>query len=118
MNEKDGADPKGNGTNDLLSKPAYSLPYDAVVAELGSRIEEGLSDDEAGRRLQHYGPNKIEEGEGVSLTKISVRQVANAMMLVKPPIFLQHENYTSLTCFYAIGPNHGHGCQFRHSIVD
>jgi Na+-exporting ATPase len=82
MNEKDGADPKGNGTNDLLSKPAYSLPYDAVVAELGSRIEEGLSDDEAGRRLQHYGPNKIEEGEGVSLTKISVRQVANAMMLV------------------------------------
>lgn len=118
MNGKDAANPKKNETNDPLSKPAYSLPYDAVIAELESQIEEGLTDDEASRRLQHYGANKIEEGEGVSLTKIFVRQVANAMMLVKPLIFFQHRKYTSLTCFHALGPNHGNGCQFWHSIVD
>lgn len=117
MNEKDAANPGGNGTNDPLSKPAYSLPYGAVIAELGSRIEEGLGDDEAGRRLQHYGANKIEEGEGVSLTNIFVRQVANAMMLVKLPIFF-HGKHTSLTSFHTLGPNHGNGRQFRYSIVD
>lgn len=67
-------------------KPAHSLLYDVVIAELRSQIEEGLTDDEAGRRLQHYGANKIEEGGGVSLTKIFVRQIANAIMLVKLPM--------------------------------
>jgi magnesium-transporting ATPase (P-type) len=70
--------------NDLLSKPAHSLPYDIVVQELGSQVDEGLSNDEAARRLQQYGPNKLEDGKGISVLKILVGQVANAMMLVKP----------------------------------
>ncbi|BCS21071.1 cation-translocating P-type ATPase [Aspergillus puulaauensis] len=65
-----------------LSLPAYSLPYELVLQELGTRTDEGLTKDEAARRLQQYGPNKLDEGEGVSLLKILVRQVANAMMLV------------------------------------
>ncbi|KAJ5144839.1 ATPase P-type K/Mg/Cd/Cu/Zn/Na/Ca/Na/H-transporter [Penicillium atrosanguineum] len=41
-----------------------------------------LGPDEASHRLQEYGPNKLDEGEGVSVVKILIRQVANAMMLV------------------------------------
>ncbi|KAB8072501.1 hypothetical protein BDV29DRAFT_177305 [Aspergillus leporis] len=66
----------------LLSQPAHTLPYIEVVKELGARVEEGLSNEEASQRLQQYGPNKLDEGEGVSVIKILVRQVANAMMLV------------------------------------
>ncbi|KAB8265759.1 hypothetical protein BDV32DRAFT_158112 [Aspergillus pseudonomiae] len=65
-----------------LSQPAHTLPYDVVIRELGSRLDEGLSSDEAKQRLHQYGPNKLEEGEGVSVIKILIRQVANAMMLV------------------------------------
>ncbi|KAJ5751320.1 hypothetical protein N7533_008348 [Penicillium manginii] len=65
-----------------LSQPAHSLTYEAVIKELGTELDEGLSPGEATRRLDQYGPNKLDEGEGVSVVKILVRQVANAMMLV------------------------------------
>ncbi|KAL2870176.1 cation-translocating P-type ATPase [Aspergillus lucknowensis] len=65
-----------------LSQPAYSLPFEVVLKELGTNLDEGLTKDEASRRLQQYGPNKLDEGEGVSIVKILIRQVANAMMLV------------------------------------
>ncbi|KAH2986156.1 hypothetical protein KXV25_000823 [Aspergillus fumigatus] len=65
-----------------LSHPAHTLPYEVVLKELSTRLDEGLTPDEAARRLQTYGPNKLDEGEGVSVVKILVRQVANAMMLV------------------------------------
>ncbi|KAL3473564.1 hypothetical protein BJX99DRAFT_233416 [Aspergillus californicus] len=65
-----------------LSQPSYCLPYEVVLKEIGTRLDEGLTKDEAAHRLQQYGPNKLDEGEGVSVIKILVRQVANAMMLV------------------------------------
>ncbi|KAL4815455.1 hypothetical protein BDW67DRAFT_164059 [Aspergillus spinulosporus] len=77
------ADPGGvRPGHAALSQPAYCLPFDVVLRELGTNIDEGLTKDEAARRLQQYGPNKLDEGEGVSVVKILVRQVANAMMLV------------------------------------
>jgi magnesium-transporting ATPase (P-type) len=69
-----------------LSQPAHSLTYEAVIKELGTELDEGLSPGEATRRLDQYGPNKLDEGEGVSVVKILVRQVANAMMLVRGPL--------------------------------
>lgn len=76
-----------------LSQPAHTLPYDVVISELGTRLDEGLSNDEAKHRLQQYGPNKLDEGEGVSVIKILIRQVANAMMLVKgPTLFYQKQS--------------------------
>ncbi|CAG7927826.1 unnamed protein product [Penicillium olsonii] len=71
----------GSGASPL-SQPAHTLPYEAVIKKLGTEVDEGLSTEEASRRLQEYGPNKLDEGEGVSVIKIFVRQVANAMMLV------------------------------------
>ncbi|KAL4865262.1 hypothetical protein BDV12DRAFT_174880 [Aspergillus spectabilis] len=77
------ADPAGPRPGHAsLSQPAYCLPYEVVLKEIGTKIDEGLTKDEAARRLEQYGPNKLDEGEGVSVVKILVRQVANAMMLV------------------------------------
>ncbi|KAJ5397060.1 ATPase P-type K/Mg/Cd/Cu/Zn/Na/Ca/Na/H-transporter [Penicillium cosmopolitanum] len=65
-----------------LTQPAHSVPYEVVIKVLSTEIDGGLAPDEASRRLEQYGPNKLDEGEGVSVVKILVRQVANAMMLV------------------------------------
>ncbi|KAK1144299.1 P-type ATPase [Aspergillus melleus] len=65
-----------------LSHPAHTLPYHVVIKELETRIDEGLSNEEAQHRLQEYGPNKLEEGEGVSIIKILVRQVLLLAMAV------------------------------------
>ncbi|GAT29612.1 sodium P-type ATPase [Aspergillus luchuensis] len=65
-----------------LSAPAHTLPYASVLQELSVNSEEGLSTQEAKSRLQKWGPNELEGDEGISLAKIIIRQVANAMMLV------------------------------------
>jgi Na+-exporting ATPase len=81
------------GHGQALSQPAHTLPFEVVIRELGTQLDEGLTRAEAARRLQTYGPNKLEEGERVSVVKILVRQIANAMMLVKAPTlrcFLKH----------------------------
>lgn len=52
-----------------LSRPAHSLTYEAVIKELSTELDEGLSPDEATRRLEQYGPNKLDEGEGVSVVR-------------------------------------------------
>jgi len=96
MGEKIASSSDALERNDPLSKPAHSLPCDLVVGELGSKIDEGLSTDEAARRLQKYGPNKLEDGAGISILKILVAQVANAMMLVKPTISCWLETNTRI----------------------
>ncbi|KAL4916017.1 hypothetical protein BDW62DRAFT_212310 [Aspergillus aurantiobrunneus] len=83
MPDEKHSSPPQNGADALvLSQAAHTLTYEAVVRELGTGLDEGLSPEEASRRLQEHGPNKLDEGEGVSMVKILVRQVANAMMLV------------------------------------
>lgn len=69
-----------------LRQPAHTLTWEAVIKELTTGLDEGLTPDEACHRLQQYGPNRLDEGEGVSVIKILVRQVANAMMLVRYPL--------------------------------
>ncbi|PYH75411.1 sodium ion P-type ATPase [Aspergillus uvarum CBS 121591] len=66
----------------FLSQPAHCLQYEIVLNQLGVEADEGLTQEDAAQRLQLYGPNKLDESEGVSIIKILVRQVANAMMLV------------------------------------
>jgi magnesium-transporting ATPase (P-type) len=43
----------------------------------------GLSHSEAESRLQHYGPNKVEGAEGLSLWKILLRQMSNSLTFVR-----------------------------------
>jgi hypothetical protein len=68
-----------------LSKPAHSLKHEEVVTEIGTDDLDGLTSAEAGCRLSKYGRNVLDHGHGVYPAKILIRQVANAMMLVKRP---------------------------------
>lgn len=86
--EKQNITPDSGSGGSPLTQPAHTQTYEAVIKELSTGLDEGLAPDEASRRLQQYGPNKLDEGEGVSLVKIFVRQVANAMMLVSGPLSL------------------------------
>lgn len=65
-----------------LSQPAHSLSFEAVIRELGSNSDDGLTTAEVKQRLEKYGQNILEGDDGVSIAKIFIRQVANAMMLV------------------------------------
>jgi Na+-exporting ATPase len=65
-----------------LSQPAHSLSFEAVIRELGTNSDDGLTSAEVKERLEKYGQNILEGDEGVSIAKIFIRQVANAMMLV------------------------------------
>lgn len=69
-------------TQQPLSQPAHSLSFDDVIRELGTNSDDGLTSAEVKERLQKYGENMLEGDEGVSLAKIVIRQIANAMMLV------------------------------------
>ncbi|KAA8643753.1 cation-translocating P-type ATPase [Aspergillus tanneri] len=70
------------GTEQPLSQPAHSLHFETVIHELSVSSDEGLTSAEVKKRLDQYGPNELEGGEGVSMIKIVIRQIANAMMLV------------------------------------
>ena len=65
-----------------LSKPPHCLSYTAVLEQLSTDADDGLANAEARSRLETYGHNRLEEGEGLSIGKILLRQIANAMMLV------------------------------------
>jgi magnesium-transporting ATPase (P-type) len=68
--------------NKPLTLPAHSLTLEQVVDELKTETWSGLDDAEAKRRLENYGPNELGEAEGVSVVKILIAQIANAMTLV------------------------------------
>lgn len=65
-----------------LAQPAYRLVPDEVARQLGTNFEKGLSKQEAKRRHGLVGDNALEGGEGVSIWRVLVRQVANALTLV------------------------------------
>jgi Na+-exporting ATPase len=69
-------------TQQPLSQPAHSLTYTDVINQLGTNSDDGLTSGEVKQRLETYGENMLEGDEGVSLAKIVIRQIANAMMLV------------------------------------
>ncbi|KAJ4374132.1 P-type ATPase [Neocucurbitaria cava] len=69
-------------SNRPLSLPAHSLTVAQAVDELKTEGWSGLDNAEAKRRLDDYGTNELGEVEGVSVIKILIAQVANAMTMV------------------------------------
>ena len=69
-------------SNHPLSLPAHSLTAVQVVDELSTDTWSGLDNAEVKRRLENYGTNELGEAEGVSVVRILVAQVANAMTMV------------------------------------
>lgn len=65
-----------------LDRPAYRLWPDEVEKLLDTNIERGLSKQEAKHRHELVGDNALEGGKGVSILKVLVRQVGNALTLV------------------------------------
>ncbi len=66
--------------------PAVSVPWakswEETVEELDVSPEEGLSQDEASRRLEKYGPNAIKSRPKRSMWDIFVDQAANLVVLL------------------------------------
>lgn len=98
----------GSGqANELLSALPHALSMEQFMSEVCTHQELGLAASEAAFRLEKFGPNGIDKGEGVSVTKILVRQIANAMILVIPttsPLKTHRSSDPGVT-----GPDYSHG---------
>lgn len=69
-------------SNSPISRPPHVLPFDKVIQELQTDSDEGLSPQEAEKRLEKYGRNEFGEAKGVQPLRILGAQLANAMTLV------------------------------------
>lgn len=63
----------------IFSRPPYQLSAEQIADEFGVNVETGLPPIEAGQRLEKYGNNQLDGGEGVPIWKVLVKQVSNAM---------------------------------------
>lgn len=63
-------------------QPWHSLETSSVIAAFNTDVERGLSTEEALRRKEAYGPNKIEMQKRISALKIFARQFANLMIVI------------------------------------
>ncbi|QQL46202.1 cation-translocating P-type ATPase [Sulfuriroseicoccus oceanibius] len=59
----------------------HALARDAVLEALEAR-EDGLSEDEAGRRLALYGPNRLPECQPTPLWRIGLRQFCSPLIYI------------------------------------
>lgn len=82
-------------SNKPLSRPAHALTHQQLAEELNADPLNGLSADEASRRLEEFGKNDLGEAEGVQPLKIVIAQVANAMTLVAVSISFHHDRQVS-----------------------
>jgi Ca2+-transporting ATPase len=60
----------------------YRLDTDASLAELKTDPKTGLSPDEAARRLEEYGQNKLPSGQRVNLLELIISQFKNIMVII------------------------------------
>ena len=65
-----------------LGAPAYQLPVEAVLAELGSDAEAGLTQAEAEHRLEHHGPNALRETGRAPFYRLLLRQFTDPLIAV------------------------------------
>lgn len=71
--------------NHPMTAPAHALAYENVAEQLNANVEDGLTEEEAKRRLEQYGRNEFGEQHGVQPLKIFIGQIANALTLVSCP---------------------------------
>lgn len=64
-----------------LKEPPFSIKEDALYDGLATG-KQGLTPDEAARRLEAHGPNVLEEGHKKTLLSIIISQFKNLMILV------------------------------------
>lgn len=59
----------------------YQLHGKEILQKLGTS-EEGLTDNEASKRLQHYGLNKLVEEEKIGRLKILLHQFTSPLIYI------------------------------------
>lgn len=65
-----------------ISSRAHAMPAGEVVALLGTDAENGLSADEATRRLAEYGPNELQKAEKAPAWRMFLAQFNDFMIWV------------------------------------
>ena len=71
----------GSGGDDQ-SQPAYARSADAVLTDVGSDAERGLTEAEVLRRLSTYGPNEISGEKPPSIVAVALGQLRDPMNLM------------------------------------
>lgn len=66
----------------LDGKSPWALEATKTIEQLKSNSDQGLEQKEAGRRLQKYGPNRIESGKQRSMWEIFFAQIKNLIVLL------------------------------------
>ncbi|MDQ7825336.1 MAG: HAD-IC family P-type ATPase [Candidatus Eremiobacteraeota bacterium] len=75
--------------------PWHGLAVEKVLALLGASGTDGLSPEEAGKRLLHYGANEVPRGKRKSLVVLFLSQFTNPLVIVLiasalVTVFLKH----------------------------
>ena len=66
----------------LSSPPPHCLSAPDLRLLLGTDLDNGLSGDEAARRRDRDGPNRIDGAKGLSIWNIALKQISNSLTLV------------------------------------
>lgn len=66
----------------VLSFAPHTAEPSKVLTALAANQQNGLSEDEAAKRLGEYGPNRIKPPKKPSIFAITMRQIGNAMTVV------------------------------------
>lgn len=74
--------PATGGENDLSPRNIYGRDVSEVAQQLDVDIAKGLSADEAAKRLNTYGPNKLEEAKKDSPLVMFLRQFVNPLLII------------------------------------
>jgi len=60
----------------------HNQSIDAVASQLKTHIQQGLSRDEAARRLAEYGPNELQASKRISPWEILIEQFKNVLVII------------------------------------
>jgi len=63
-------------------KPWYLLSIEETARELGTDSKKGLSNAEAAKRLEQYGPNELAHKEGPSVLEMFIEQFKDFMIVI------------------------------------
>lgn len=75
-------DNKGEETIGMKDWESYQHSSEDVVEKLNSSVEDGLSDEEASKRLEEYGHNEIQESERTTTLQKFINQFKDFMIIV------------------------------------
>jgi Na+-exporting ATPase len=69
--------------NQGTERHPFLLSIEDVAKELGTSIENGLSSAKVQQLQKEFPPNELEGGGSVAWYKILIKQITNAMILVR-----------------------------------